>query len=150
MRVEAGIHYTLTHNLGNGHCFLPQNRLLEAAKRLLLLEDDGLMAEGLDALRLQGKVVPTAVAGVDAVYLSDLYENECYIVQRITEMCQRELLPPDHLEQLIDQVEAEQRITYALEQREGVRMAAHRQVMLLTRRPGHRQNHQSPGHSGPL
>ena len=136
LRVEAGIHYTLTHNLGNGHCFLPQDRLLEAAKRLLLLDDDGLMAEGLDALRLQGKVVPTAVAGVDAVYLSDLYENESYIVQRITEMCQRELLPPDNLEQLIDRVESEQRITYAPEQREGVRMAAHRQVMLLTGGPG--------------
>ena len=136
LRVEAGIQYTLTHNLGNGHCFLPQDRLLPAAQKLLRLEDSRLMAEGLDELRLQGKVVLTPVAGVDAVYLSELYENESYIVQRIAEMCQRELRPPDNLEQLIDQVEAEQHITYAPEQRSGVRMAAQRQIMLLTGGPG--------------
>ena len=136
LRVEAGIQYTLTHNLGNGHCFLPQDRLLPAAQKLLRLEDSRLMAEGLDELRLQGKVVLTPVAGVDAVYLSELYENESYIVQRITEMCQRELRPPDNLEQLIDQVEVEQHITYAPEQRSGVRMAAQRQIMLLTGGPG--------------
>ena len=136
LRVEAGLHYTLTHNLGNGHCFLPQAKLLEAAQRLLRLENAGLMAEALDALRLQGKVVLTPVAGVDAVYLAELYEDESYIVQRVAEMCQRELRPPDNLEQLIDQVEREQRITYAPEQRSGVRLAAQRQIMLLTGGPG--------------
>jgi exodeoxyribonuclease V alpha subunit len=136
LRVEAGIHYTLTHNLGNGHCFLPKDRLLEAAKRLLALEDDGLLAEGLDALRLRGKVVLTPVANVEAVYLAELYENEQYIVERVAQMCHRELLPPKNLEQLIDRVEAEQHLTYAPEQRQAVRMAAQSQIMLLTGGPG--------------
>lgn len=136
IRVEAGIHYTLTHNLGNGHCFLPRDRLLPAAQKLLRLEDGGLLEEGLDALRLQGRVVLTPVAGVEAVYLSELYENESYIVQRISEMCRQELRPPEDLEALIDRVEREQHITYAPEQRSGVRLAAQRQVMLLTGGPG--------------
>ena len=136
LRVEAGILYTLQHNLGNGHCFLPRLPLLDGAGRMLRLEDSHLMEEGLDALRLRGRVVLTDVAGVEAVYLSDLYDGEQYIIHRITAMCCRELHPPADLERLIDRVEREQGLTYAPEQRDAVRMAAHRQVMLLTGGPG--------------
>ncbi len=136
IRVEAGVLYTLSHNLGNGHCFLPEDKLLTAAGHLLLLEDAGLLAEGLDGLRLQGKVVLAPVAGLTAVYLTELYENERYIVQRITEMCRRELRTPSDIDRLIRRVEREQRISYAPEQRAGVAMAASRQVMLLTGGPG--------------
>ena len=136
LRVEAGIQYTLTHNLGNGHCFLPRDKLLPAAARLLHLEEPDLLEEGLDALRLRGRVVLTEVAGLSAVYLDELFSAEEYIFQRVLSMCQRELLPPDDMEELIDRVEREQRITYAAEQRAAVRMAASRQIMLLTGGPG--------------
>lgn len=136
IRVEAGIQFTLTHNLNNGHCFLPVDKLLDAAGRLLRLDEPALLSEGLDALRLQGKVVCTPVAGLDAVYLAELHEQESYIVERIASMCQRELLPPENIEQLIDSVEREQGITYAPEQREAVRLAAQKQFMLLTGGPG--------------
>ena len=148
LRVEAGIQYTLTHNLGNGHCFLPQDRLLPAAQKLLRLEDPQLMAEGLDELRLQGKVVLTPVAGVMRSISPELYENESYIVQRIAEMCQRELRPPDNLEQLIDQVAG--RAAHhlcpgaALRRPHGRPAADH----AAHRRAGHRQNHQPAGHLG--
>ena len=136
IRVEAGIQYTLAHNLGNGHCFLPREKLLDAAARMLRLEQFSLLDEGLNALELRGRVTLQQVAGLDAVYLTDLFEQETYIIQRIGEMCRNELLPPDNIEQLIDRVEREQRITYAPEQRSAVRMAASRQVMLLTGGPG--------------
>ena len=71
-----------------------------------------------------------------AVYLSDLFENEAYIVHRILELCQRETLVPENLDTLIDRVEREQGISYAPEQREAVRMAAGHQIMLLTGGPG--------------
>ena len=136
LRVEAGVLYTLQHNLGNGHCFLPRQPLLEAAGRMLRLNDRALLEEGLDALRLRGRVTLTEVAALEAVYLSEVHENEGYIIHRVAEMCRRELRPPDDLERLIDRVEREQRITYAPEQRAGVRMAAQRQLMLLTGGPG--------------
>ena len=136
LRVEAGVQYTLTHNLDSGHCFLPREKLLSAAARLLHIDSADLLAEGLDALRLQGKVVTTFVGATPAVYLSDLFENEAYIVHRILELCQRETLVPENLDTLIDRVEREQGISYAPEQREAVRMAAGHQIMLLTGGPG--------------
>ena len=136
IRIEAGVLYTLQHNLGNGHCFLPREALLPAAQRLLRLEDPSLLEEGLDALRLRGRVTLEPVANVEAVYLTELYEEECFIADTIHAMCQHQLRPPDHLEKLIDRVERDQHLTYAEEQREGVRMAAYRQVMLLTGGPG--------------
>ncbi len=136
LRVQAGVLYTLRHNLDNGHCFLPRAKLITAANQLLMLEDEAWVEEGLDALRLRGRVVIAPVAGLEAVYLADLYENETYIAQRVAALCQAELRVPENLEQLIDAVQREQRITYASEQREAVRMAAQRQIMLLTGGPG--------------
>ena len=94
-RIQAGLLYTLTHNLDLGHVFLPMDKLLAAASRLLSNGAEhipgDLLAEGLEALEFQERVVCEHVAGVDAVYRQDLYEAEQYIAWRVTEMCQREL-----------------------------------------------------------
>lgn len=91
-RIQAGLLYTLTHNLDLGHVFLPMDKLLAAASRLLSNGAEhipgDLLAEGLEALEFQERVVCEHVAGVDAVYRQDLYEAEQYIAWRVTEMCQ--------------------------------------------------------------
>ena len=136
MRVQAGVLYTLTYSTYDGHCFLPLETLMSRSTDLLQLDDPALLSEGLDALRLQGKVVNTPVADIDAIYLTDLHEEEDYIVQRVASMCQREFYPPENLEKVIDGIEKRQNITYAPEQRDAIRMAAEKQFMLLTGGPG--------------
>ncbi|MCC8099361.1 MAG: ATP-dependent RecD-like DNA helicase [Clostridiales bacterium] len=139
-RVEAGILYTLTHNLDVGHVFLPRDKLLPVAARLLRSSEGTpsleTMEEALEALQLRGEIVIDEIAGLTAVYRADLYEDECYIALRLKEMLGRELLPPANIEELIDQVEQRQHLTYAPQQREAVRLAARSQVMLLTGGPG--------------
>ncbi len=139
-RIEAGLYYVLTHNMDLGHVFLPRQKLLEAAVRLLYTPETvltkGLLDEGLEALQRQGKIQCEPVAGVDAVYRSDLYDAEVTVADRILELSQRELLPPKNLEGMIRQMEREQGITYAQGQRESVALAARVQVMLLTGGPG--------------
>lgn len=139
-RIEAGLYYVLTHNMDLGHVFLPRQKLLEAAVRLLYTPDTaltkGLLDDGLEALQLRGKIQCDNVAGMDAVYRGDLYDAEVTVADRILELSQRELLPPKNLEQIIVQIEREQGITYAQEQRESVALAAKAQVMLLTGGPG--------------
>ena len=135
-RLEAALLYTLTHNLGNGHCFLPRDKLLPAAARLLGLELPPPLDAALSRLETQGKVVRCPVANVDAVYRADLFRAESEIVSRIAAMCTRELLPPEGIESLIDRVQREQGVTYAAQQREAVRTAASRQILLLTGGPG--------------
>ncbi|MCD8382445.1 MAG: ATP-dependent RecD-like DNA helicase [Clostridiales bacterium] len=140
-RVEAGILYTLSHNLDNGHVFLPQDKLLQAAGRMLNNSPDvsigpEQLEEGLERLELRSQVVRQPVLGLEAVYRTDLYEAEAYIAQRLREMVQFEPLAPEQLQQLIRQAEQEQGIRYAAQQRQAVELAARRQVMLLTGGPG--------------
>ncbi len=134
-RLEAGLLFEMSHNLGNGHTFLPRRKLIPATAQLLSVET-GPLEEAMDALAERGEVVCEQVAGEDACYLTGLYEAEDHVAQRLLEMSGCELLPPDHLDRLIDAVEREQGITYAAQQREAVELAASRQVMLLTGGPG--------------
>ena len=135
-RVEAGLLFELRHNLMNGHTFLPARKLAWATGQLLGLEDGLPLTEALDALTERGEIVRETVAGEDACYLAQMQEAEAYVAFRLTEFCQRELLPPEGLTGIIDRIEAAQGIQYAPQQREAVGMAAWRQVMLLTGGPG--------------
>lgn len=134
-RIEAGLLFELSHNLMNGHTFLPRRKLLSATGQLINLEGEAL-EDGLEALLERGEVVQEEVAGETACYLSDLQEAEAYVAARLTEMAAWELEPPEGLEQILDTIEQRQGITYAPQQREAVALAARRQVMLLTGGPG--------------
>lgn len=134
-RIEAGLLFELTHNLHNGHTFLPRHKLLSATAQLLDVETEPLTA-GLEALLARGEVVQEEIAGETACYLSELYECECYVAHRLIEMSGTEFLPPRGIDGLIDCIGREQGIVYAPKQREAVELAARRQVMLLTGGPG--------------
>ena len=104
-RLEAGILFELTHNLNNGHTFLPVQKLLWATGQLIGVEGPGL-TEALDSLEHQGLLTREEVAGEDACYLSSIQEAEEYVAWRLEEMCTRELLPPAHLDRLLETIQA--------------------------------------------
>ena len=135
LRLEAGILYTLAHNLDNGHVFLPYAKLLAAAQRLLGGEADAVEACFQDLLD-QGRIVRDAIAGQDACYLDKLYHCETYVAHALLAMDGGELCPPDDLEDLLVQIQRDQGLTYAPLQVEAVKTAARQQVMLLTGGPG--------------
>ncbi|MBQ3090284.1 MAG: ATP-dependent RecD-like DNA helicase [Oscillospiraceae bacterium] len=140
-RLEAGVLYTLSHNLDNGHVFLPEDKLLQASGRLLNTDPElpisgEALEEALSRLEVRAQVVREEVLGLRAVYRADLYEAECYIAQRLEEMAANELYVPDRLDHLVDRVEREAGIVYAGQQRRAVELAARRQVILLTGGPG--------------
>ncbi len=134
-RLEAGLLFELAHNLGNGHTFLPRRKLVEATGLLLNAQGEEL-EERLEDLAARGEVECETVAGQEGVYLPALYEAETFVAHRIGEMSAAELLPPQGLDRLIANIQREQGLTYAVEQRQAVELAAQRQVMLLTGGPG--------------
>ena len=134
-RVEAGLLFELRHNLNNGHTFLPRGKLLAATGQLLNLDDDS-PERALNELIEQGEVVQEQIAGQEACYLAELYAAELYVSFRLSEMSQTELLPPPNLDRLLKNIQCEQGIEYAPQQEEAVRLAACRQVILLTGGPG--------------
>ncbi len=135
MRAEAGVIFELSHNLGNGHVFLPANKLVPASSKLLGLPEEPI-SNALDSLVEQGRIVREPIAGEDACYLTSLYHSEVEVASRLAEMARQELLPPDNIDGIIRRIEREQHIKYAPQQREAVVLAAKRQVMLLTGGPG--------------
>ena len=135
-RLEAGLIFEMAHNnLNNGHTFLPHRKLVEATSALLEVSGE-LLEECLEGLIQRGELEEESVAGQDGIYLPALHEAECFIAQRIGEMSRAELCPPEDLDRVLGQIQSQQHITYAPEQRRAVELAARRQVMLLTGGPG--------------
>ena len=135
LRLEAGLLYTLSHNLDNGHVFLPYGKLLPAAAKLLGTPEEDLEPV-MEGLLDRHKIIREEIAGQDACYLSKLYDCETYVANQLLSMEGEELCPPDDLDRLIDRIQREQGITYAPLQVEAVKTAARQQVMLLTGGPG--------------
>lgn len=135
-RLEAGLLFELSHNSdSNGHTFLPFRKLVDATSCLLDVPSP-VLEERLESLVQRGEVERETVAGQDAIYLPALYDSETYIAQRLEEMSQQELYPPEGLDKLIASIQRSQGIQYAPQQRQAVELAAHSQVMLLTGGPG--------------
>ncbi len=135
VRLEAGLLYTLAHNLDNGHVFLPYAKLLAAAQRLLGIDQE-VLAQRLEDLIDRHKIVREAIAGQDACYLDKLHHCETYVANALLAMDGEDLCPPDDLDALLARIQREQGLTYAPLQVEAVKTAARRQVMLLTGGPG--------------
>ena len=134
-RVEAGILFELGYNLTNGHTFLPEAKLLPATASLLSLENETIRA-GAERLKEQGRMETCELAGLTACYLPELFEAETYVAARIRELAGERETPPEKLDGLIAQIERDNRITYAAQQREAIRAAAENRLVIVTGGPG--------------
>ena len=135
-RLEAGLLFELRHNAGNGHTFLPVDKLLPATTRLLNLESPEALLGSLEELVRRGQVVRETVRGRDSAYLAELHTAETYVAVRLEEMARLELPVPPGFDKVVARIQAEQGIEYAPLQLEAMELAAKRQVMLLTGGPG--------------
>ena len=134
-RIAAAILFELQHNTGNGHVFIPREKLIGITAELIDL-DTAPIEEGLDVLLDSGDVVCQTVAGRLACYLAELYEAESYTAERIQRMAQAFLRAPTDFSELIGRIEAEQGITYAPMQRKILEIASGNRVVALTGGPG--------------
>ncbi len=134
-RVEAAVVYELSHNENNGHVFLPRNKLLDATCRLLDCASEPAEA-ALDALIDRGAVAQEHVAKVDACYLRRLWEAEASACSRLNLLLSAEADESRAAERTVREIEAEQGVTYAPQQRQAVELAAREGVLILTGGPG--------------
>ncbi len=135
-RVEAGILFELRHNLGNGHVFLPADKLRDATMRLLGLDRETIEI-GMDNLHETHRMTLDEVAKLRACYLPELYDAETEVAERILRMSTS--VPDDvprDIEGQITAMEREFGISYAPQQAEAIRAAAQSSLMILTGGPG--------------
>ncbi|MFI6527423.1 SF1B family DNA helicase RecD2 [Streptomyces uncialis] len=145
-RVKAGLQYALSQSTDQGHCFLPEERLIADAVKLLQV-DTGLVIECLDQLAAQDEgVVRERVPGpegdpVTAVYLVPFHRAELSLSAQLLRLLGtgedrmpafQDVAWDKALAWLADRTGTE----LAPEQREAVRLALTRKVAVLTGGPG--------------
>ena len=134
-RVQSAAVYTLRHNLGNGHTFLPADKLCMATATMISIDAET-VRETLDDLNMAGKLVVDTLKGITVCYLPEYYEAEHYVAERMLEMAAQVPEVPDRLDGTLAAVQREIGTEYAPDQREAILKAARSTVMLLTGGPG--------------
>jgi exodeoxyribonuclease V alpha subunit len=134
-RIAAAILFEMTHNLGNGHCFLPKNKLLDATARLIGVPSDS-VEDCLQVLLDGGDVRMESVAGVEACYLERLWQAEVYAAARLAQMAQGKCANKTDTDALAARLERELGIAYAPLQKKALALAGERQLLVITGGPG--------------
>jgi exodeoxyribonuclease V alpha subunit len=134
-RIEAAVTFELSYNANNGHCFIPQAKLINAVSQLISVpEADAAMA--LNTLLESGEVIMEEIAGQKACYLTKLYAAEIYVAARLAAMTDRSFYASFEPDALIELAEKEMGIKLAEKQRQAVRASACHGIFALTGGPG--------------
>ncbi len=134
-RVETGTIFELRFNLNGGHAFLPIHKLV-AATAMLLSIDQSVAEEAVHRLIETEQVIRDTVAGLDVVYLPELYEAEVYIQQRLHHMVNDPPPAVKGLEFMVAKAQQAGAVEFSPQQAEAVRMAASSRVLVVTGGPG--------------
>ena len=134
-RIAAAILFELVHNTGNGHCFIPREKLAAVTAELIGVEAeeaDACIGEMIEDLRLRYE----EIAGVRACYLPELYEAETNAAESFARMSRRQFHDKFNTEKLLQKLEVQQGIHYAPMQRQTLELALKNQLLVLTGGPG--------------
>lgn len=134
-RVKAGVLYVLRHNLNNGHTCLPADKLCPAAASMLgvPLED---AQQALFDLCQSFEAVCENFDGRDFIFLPKQHRSEVYSADRVHMMLK---YPPQSIvgiEHEIEEIERSEGITYAERQKDAIRAALDKGLLILTGGPG--------------
>ncbi len=135
-RNTAGILHVVKHNLyNNGHTCLPRRKLIEPCAALLALTADEVEI-AIDAMLEGNLLYSEMLGGEDFLFLPDIYIAEREIAERMKTILR---FPPagySNLEKEIDNSEERNGMFYAPAQREAVRLACEKGLLILTGGPG--------------
>ena len=134
-RIKAGLLYVLRHNLNNGHTCLPADKLCPAAAKMLgvPLEDT---QSALLSLCQSFDAVCENFDGRDFIFLPKQHHSEVYSADRIRMMLK---YPPESIvgiDREIEEIERAENIQYAEMQKEAIRAALDKGLLILTGGPG--------------
>ena len=134
-RVSAAIVFELIHNTNNsGHAFIPEGKLIAATNQLIGANSE-VVRDALDALCECGDIVVETIAGEIACYLRHMHDAEYYTSIRLASMS-NPTNPPETIQEIINEIEREQRISYADMQRHALEISVSSSAMTLTGGPG--------------
>lgn len=134
-RLGAAILFELVHNTGNGHCFIPREKLSAVTGELIGVEPET-VDECLEELIEGGQLCYEEIAGCKACYLPELYEAERDAAEQFARMSKRRFNDRMNVEKLLLRLESSQGIRYAPMQRSTLELALKNQLLVITGGPG--------------
>lgn len=134
-RINAACLFELKHNLNNGHCFIPREKLAAVTAELINVETSEAEAS-IDELIETGQIVYEEIAGCKACYLPEIYEAETDAAEKFAKMCRRKFSEDVNIPELIARLERQQGIEYAPLQRQTLHLALENQLVVITGGPG--------------
>ena len=134
-RIEAGVLFELRYNLTAGHSFLPREKLLNATAQLLSVSLET-VEESIRRLMEADRLAQDHLAGIDILYLPELYQAEQYCTRRLLISAQTAFPPPHRLETLVRRASMDSGLQYSAQQEAAIRCAATSGLLLITGGPG--------------
>lgn len=134
-RVRAGLLHILYHNQNNGHTCLPMNKLIEACCKFLQVSTEK-VEENLNNMLSEGGLILDIVGEKEFIFLPEMHSCESYSATRIAMALRFPAEQIDNIDDEINYVEHENRITYAQLQRTAIKMALTKGMLILTGGPG--------------
>lgn len=134
-RIAAGIEHLLLYNSQNGHTYLPREKLVAVACRLLHVESEAVENEIIELL-LKNRICSVRTDREERIFLYDLFRCERRCAFTLQEMAHTPLPLPEDLEQKVSRAEQEMGIDLEQTQREAVFQAVQNRVMIITGGPG--------------
>ncbi len=136
LRARAGLRHVLWEAVGNGHCALPRETLLEQAIKLLLV-DPQIVADALQQLLAGRELVEEQIGEHLLVFLANLRAAEISVSERFKAWAgAKPSYPPIDVEKAIVWCENRVGIQLADNQREALRLALRHRSLIITGGPG--------------
>lgn len=135
-RICAGIVYMLRYSLQFGHTYLPENILLDNSAAMLGIDSQGLSVY-VDYLCSVFTCVREKKDDIIIVYLYEYYDYESYVAKKIALLAKTEYDINDiNIEKQIEIAQIQSSLEFDSLQKEAVRCALNKSVMVITGGPG--------------
>jgi exodeoxyribonuclease V alpha subunit len=137
LRVEAGVIHVLNELAsGEGHVYYPLDGLTKASADILEVDED-LTTQAIERLRHEERVICEPGPQGVVVYLASLYAAEEGVARRLQALAEGGALPADiDIERAILWSEQVNRLSLAEQQKEAIREALIRKLLVITGGPG--------------
>ncbi len=136
VRVRAGISFALAEAMEEGHCGLPEERLIALTRELLEVPEE-LVGTALGLELEAGDVVADTLEGQGCVFLAGLHRAEREIAERLRRLAAgAPPWPAIDADKAIPWVEGKTGLTLAESQKDAVRLALRSKVLVITGGPG--------------
>ena len=135
-RIKAGIKYILNQNANlSGNVYLPEKALLKEAENLLDISED-IIKPSLSNLQMERQVCIEKTNEDNIVFLNAYYYAESYVAKKILELAKNKTEYNKNYDNWIKNIEKENNITLAKNQKQAVREAMINGVLVITGGPG--------------